>query len=276
MICRSSCVFVFCCVLSKTENQSAVPVTFQNIFYSLPSHNIYPNNHPTNIFRQGTRQAGGMLAKYFVVQLSLLAVAFGLDVSFDNRAFTIDGNRTLIMGGSIHYPRMNSAEWPHILQSAKQNGMNLIQTYVFWDIHEPTEGSFYFPSDGSSADLNQFIRECANQGLYVNLRFGPYVCAEWNYGGFPAWLREIEDVQFRTMNDPFLERVTRFVDKTLEVVSQGGLLASDGGPIIMVQIENEYGNMEHYDPKHGAEYVQWNAEYALNKNLSIPWMMCQV
>ena len=210
------------------------------------------------------------------VLLTDFSPVFGTNVTFDNRAFVVDGARTMIIAGSIHYPRMNAAEWPHILKSAKANGINLIQTYVFWDIHEPSEGSFYFPNDSSSANLVEFIKECDKQGLFVNLRFGPYVCAEWNYGGFPAWLRELEGVEFRTMNDPFLEKMTTFVDKTLEVVSDAKLLASEDGPIIMVQIENEFGNMEPYYPQNGADYVQWNAEYALSKNLSIPWMMCQV
>ncbi len=128
--------------------------------------------------------------------------------------------------------------------------------------------------DGSSNDLVAFIKECEVQGLYVNLRFGPYVCAEWNYGGFPAWLRQIEDISFRTMNDPFLNKMKAFVDKTIDVVQSSNLLASEGGPIIMLQIENEYGNMEDYYPD-GAEYVQWSANYADEKNLTIPWMMCQ-
>ena len=198
-----------------------------------------------------------------------------LNVTFDNRAFLLDGERTLFVGGSIHYPRAQSAEWPNLIKQAKDNGINLIQTYVFWDIHEPKEGEYYFPSDGSSDDVVAFIKECQAQGVYVNLRFGPYVCAEWNYGGFPVWLRDIKDITYRTMNDQFLEKMTQFVDATLAVVSDARLLASDGGPIVMLQIENEYGNMEHYYPKHGDDYVQWAANYANSKKLSVPWIMCQ-
>ena len=217
-----------------------------------------------------------LLFRNLVVVLYLyFGTVGGTHVTFDNRAFVINGTRTMLIGGSVHYPRMNSAEWPHILKSAKESGLNLIQTYVFWDIHEPTDGEFYFPRDGSSSDILLFIEECGKQGLFVNLRFGPYVCGEWNYGGFPAWLRDIDGIQFRTMNDPFLDRVARFVDTTLDLVASAGLLASDGGPVIMVQIENEYGNMQHYYPAEGADYVLWNSQYALSKNLSIPWMMCQ-
>lgn len=214
-----------------------------------------------------------------IIGLCLLALAVTavscLNVTFDNRAFLLNGERTLFIGGSIHYPRAHSAEWPQIISQAKASGLNLIETYVFWDIHEPKEGVFYFPSDGSSDDIVAFINECQTQGVYVSLRFGPYVCAEWNYGGFPVWLRDVDGITFRTMNDQFLDKMTKFVDATLKVVTDAKLLASEGGPIVMMQIENEYGNMQKYYPQHGDDYVQWAANYALNKNLSVPWIMCQ-
>ena len=213
----------------------------------------------------------------FVLCLLALSVTLVscLNVTFDNRAFLLDGERTLFIGGSIHYPRAHSAEWPNIIQQAKASGINLIQTYVFWDIHEPEEGVYFFPSDGSSNDIVAFINECQAQGIYVNLRFGPYVCAEWNYGGFPVWLRDVDDITFRTMNDPFLAKMTSFIDATLKVVTDANLLASAGGPIVMLQIENEYGNMQKYYPEHGDDYVQWAAKYASDKNLPVPWIMCQ-
>ncbi len=219
-------------------------------------------------------------------------------MSFDGRAFLIDGKRTMIMSGSVHYPRASSAEWPTIIEMAKKNGINMIETYVFWDVHEPNPGEFYFPDDGSSSDLIAFLKECQKQDMYVNVRFGPYVCAEWNYGnyessyskefvgftsvfviafpsgGFPAWLRKIDGMTFRTMNDPFLERMTMFIDKSVQVIKDAKMFAPDNGPVIMVQIENEYGNMEHYYPA-GDKYVQWCASYADSLNLNIPWMMCQ-
>ena len=171
---------------------------------------------------------------HIVIVALIVSYVSCLNVTFDNRAFILDGQRTLFIGGSIHYPRAHSSEWPNIIRQAKDNGINLIQTYVFWDIHEPKEGEFYFPSDGSSDDVVAFIKECAAQGLYVNLRFGPYVCAEWNYGGFPMWLRGLEDITYRTMNDKFLAKMSAFVDATLNVVTEAHLLASDGGPIVKI------------------------------------------
>ena len=121
---------------------------------------------------------------FISLMLWLPVLAAGMNVSFDGRAFLIDGKRTMIMSGSVHYPRASSAEWPNIIEMAKKNGINMIETYVFWDVHEPNPGEFYFPDDGSSSDLVAFLKECQKQDMYVNVRFGPYVCAEWNYGKF--------------------------------------------------------------------------------------------
>ncbi len=121
----------------------------------------------------------------FILSVLILLVnnlATAMNVSFDGRAFLINGERTMIMSGSVHYPRASPSEWPGIIRLAKESGINMIETYVFWDIHEPVPGEFYFPSDGSSSDLIAFLSECQRQSVYVNVRFGPYVCAEWNYG----------------------------------------------------------------------------------------------
>lgn len=162
------------------------------------------------------------------------------------------------------------------MSEAKANGINIIQTYVFWSIHEPTEpGVYYFPRDGSNADLVEFIQECERQGLWVNLRFGPYVCAEWNFGGFPMWLKGLNNITFRTMDQQWLDAMESFITATVDVVDQAKLFAKDDGPIIMAQIENEYGNMEKHYGTAGAEYVQWSVALADSLKLQVPWIMCQ-
>ena len=103
-------------------------------------------------------------------------------ISFDGRSFFVNGNRTLLLSGSIHYPRLSQSEWPQVFALAKEQGINIIQTYVFWDIHEPAPGQYYFPNDGSSENIVKFIQDAKDAGLLINLRIGPYVCAEWNYG----------------------------------------------------------------------------------------------
>lgn len=208
--------------------------------------------------------------------LCCLTQLYAYKVDFDSRAFTIDGKRQLLVAGSVHYPRASSAEWPHILSEAKANGINLIEMYVFWSIHEPTTpGEYYFPSDGSNSDIVEFIRECDRQGLLVNLRFGPYTCAEWNFGGFPVWLKGLDNITFRTMDNQWLQAMSSFIQATVKVVDDAKLFARDSGPIIMAQVENEYGNLESFYGESGEKYVQWAADLADSMALDIPWIMCQ-
>jgi beta-galactosidase GanA len=104
-------------------------------------------------------------------------------VDYDHRAITINGVRMMLISGAIHYPRSTPGMWPYIMKMAKNQGLNTVQTYLFWNIHEQQQGIFNF---NDRANLNLFLQEAANAGLFVNLRIGPYVCAEWNYGGLPA------------------------------------------------------------------------------------------
>lgn len=216
-----------------------------------------------------------------IISLTLfLLISFSLccqgNVSYDGRSFIIDGKRELLIGGCIHYPRMHYSEWASVLHEAKDNGINIIETYVFWDIHEPSQGEYYFPDFPSNDNIVEFIKEVQRQGLYLNLRFGPYTCAEWNYGGLPVWVRDL-NVTLRSTDELWMDAMTSFVDKTIEVVQNAKLFADDGGPIIMAQMENEYGNIEVVYGREGAEYVNQVADYALSKQdvTSIPWIMCQ-
>jgi len=155
--------------------------------------------------------------------------------------------RTLLIGGSFHYPRTTPSEWPTVMSEMKANGINLLQTYVFWDLHEPTEGVYNFPSDPlDEANLVLFLQEAKKAGLYVHLRIGPYSCAEWSNGGLPAWLLANDGSTWRTDDELWLKRIFSFADKTLQVVTDANLLHDKGGAIIMAQIENEYGNIESF------------------------------
>ncbi len=199
-------------------------------------------------------------------------------VSFDGRSFFVNNERKLFISGSIHYPRASRGEWSQIFQLAKESGLNLIQTYVFWDIHEPENNQWFYPTDSSSSnDLAAFIEEAGKQGLYVHLRISGYVCAEWNNGGMPSWLRSM-NTTFRTFDDVWMHELAEYFEKTISVVNDAKLLAKDGGPIIMMQIENEYGNMEKYYGVNGRKYVKWLSEYATSLTHrigGIPWVMCQ-
>jgi hypothetical protein len=193
----------------------------------------------------------------------------GYTVSYDNRAVLLNNTHVLLQSGSIHYPRSTPAMWPSLLKLAKSSGLNMIEFYVFWNYHEFERGKFDFQTE--SRNLLQFIENIAEAGLFGFIRLGPYVCAEWLYGGFPVWLRDDNSV-WRTNDKMFENEMASFLDLIIEMIQP--YLARSGGPIILAQIENEYGNVEEFYPNHTA-YIQWAANYALNTNIGIPWVMCQ-
>ncbi|KAJ3054650.1 hypothetical protein HK097_001206 [Rhizophlyctis rosea] len=147
----------------------------------------------------------------------------------------------------------------------------MIDTYVFWNLHEEVEGRYDFHA--GYANLPLFLQYAQAEGLLVNLRIGPYVCAEWTYGGLPVWLLKKEGIELRTNSKPFMDSMETFVRKTLDVVQP--FLASNGGPIALLQMENEYGNIAQERGKEGREYILWAAELAQSLNVGIPWIMCQ-
>ncbi|KAF8403035.1 hypothetical protein HHK36_011130 [Tetracentron sinense] len=204
---------------------------------------------------------------------ALMASAIlGATVSYDHRALVIDGKRRVLISGSIHYPRSTPEMWPDLVQKSKDGGLDVIETYVFWNLHEPVQHQYNF--EGRN-DLVKFIKTVAQAGLYVHLRIGPYVCAEWNYGGFPIWLHFIPGIQFRTDNEPFKTEMQRFTAKIVDMMKQEKLYASQGGPIILSQIENEYGNIDGAYGSAAKSYINWAASMATSLDTGVPWVMCQ-
>jgi beta-galactosidase len=153
--------------------------------------------------------------------------------------FTLDGKPFQIVSGELHYARIPREYWHARLKMARAMGLNTIATYVFWNVHEPTPGHFDF---SGQYDLAAFLKAAQEEGLYVILRAGPYACAEWEFGGFPSWL--LKDPRMSTAlrtNDPaFMVPAERFITRLAQETSP--LLAVHGGPILAVQVENEYGN----------------------------------
>ncbi|XP_027342633.1 beta-galactosidase 8-like isoform X3 [Abrus precatorius] len=132
----------------------------------------------------------------------------------------------------------------------------------------------FYDFDGRK-DLVKFVQTVAAAGLYVHLRIGPYVCAEWNYGGFPLWLHFIPGIKFRTDNEPFKVEMKRFTAKIVDMIKQEKLYASQGGPVILSQIENEYGNIDSAYGSAGKSYINWAATMATSLDTGVPWVMCQ-
>ncbi len=151
--------------------------------------------------------------------------------------FLLNGEPFVVKAAELHYPRIPKPYWDQRIKMCKALGMNTICLYTFWNAHEPKEGSFDFSGQN---DLREFIELCKANDMKVILRPGPYVCAEWEMGGLPWWLLKKKDIQLRE-NDPyFLERVDLFQKAVADQVAD--LTIANGGPIIMVQVENEYGS----------------------------------
>lgn len=193
-------------------------------------------------------------------------------VSYDNKAIIINGRRRILISGSIHYPRSTPEMWPDLIQKAKDGGLDVIQTYVFWNGHEPSPGKYYFED---RYDLVRFIKVVQQAGLYVHLRIGPYICGEWNFGGFPVWLKYVPGISFRTDNGPFKAAMKGFTEKIVSMMKSEKLFETQGGPIIMSQIENEYGPIEWEIGAPGKAYTKWAAEMAVGLGTGVPWIMCK-
>ncbi|OMO71010.1 hypothetical protein CCACVL1_18521 [Corchorus capsularis] len=215
-----------------------------------------------------------LLALYLFIQFSVTTANYfePFNVTYDHRALIIDGKRRMLISAGIHYPRATPQMWPDLIAKAKEGGADVVDSYTFWNGHEPVRGQYNFEG---RFDLVKFVRLVGDSGLYFLLRIGPYVCAEWNFGGFPVWLRDIPGIEFRTDNEPFKSEMQRYVTKIVDLLREEKLLSWQGGPIILLQIENEYGNMESSYGQRGKDYVKWAANMALGLRAGVPWVMCK-
>ncbi|CAN1225850.1 Beta-galactosidase 3 [Linum perenne] len=193
-------------------------------------------------------------------------------VTYDSKAIVINGQRRILFSGSIHYPRSTPDMWEDLIQKAKDGGVDVIETYVFWNVHEPTPGNWNF--EGRN-DLVRFIKTIHRAGLYAHLRIGPYVCAEWNFGGFPVWLKYVPGISFRTDNEPFKRAMQGFTEKIVGLMKNENLFESQGGPIILSQIENEYGVQSKLFGAPAYNYMSWAADMAVKTGTGVPWVMCK-
>lgn len=150
--------------------------------------------------------------------------------------FWIDKEPTKLLSGAIHYFRVPPSDWQHSLYNLKALGFNTVETYVPWNVHEPHKDEFNF---SGILDLEAFIRQADELGLYVILRPSPYICAEWEFGGLPAWLLN-ENMHIRSSDPNFLAHVEDFYYELFRRVNP--YQWTQGGPILMMQIENEYGS----------------------------------
>lgn len=151
--------------------------------------------------------------------------------------FLFDGKPYQIISGEMHYPRIPRADWRDRFKKARAMGLNTVTTYVFWNVHEPKPGVFDFTGQN---DIAEYIREAQQEGLNVILRPGPYVCAEWEFGGYPSWLLKDRSMKLRSDDPKFLAAMDTWFARLGQEIQP--LLLRNGGPIIAVQVENEYGS----------------------------------
>lgn len=154
-----------------------------------------------------------------------------------DKTFLLNGKPFVVKAAEIHYPRIPRQYWEHRIKMCKALGMNTICIYIFWNIHEQREGVFDFKGQN---DVAEFCRLAKKNGMYVIVRPGPYVCAEWEMGGLPWWLLKKKDIRLREQDPYFMSCVDRFEKHVAEQLAP--LTIQRGGPIIMVQVENEYGS----------------------------------
>ena len=156
-------------------------------------------------------------------------------IDMDGHRFSVRGERTVFASGSIHYPRVPRALWRDRLLRLKRAGFNTVETYTFWNTHESKEGVFDF---SGQSDLDAFLTTAQSLGLYVIVRVGPYVCAEWDSGGFPVWLCFKPGLRVREENVPYEAAVARWFDHLFPIIARHQI--HKGGSVVLVQLENEH------------------------------------
>lgn len=178
--------------------------------------------------------------------------------------FLLNGKPYVIRCGEMHFARIPKAYWRHRLQMAKAMGLNAVCAYLFWNMHEKQPGVFTWKDQSDAAEFCKIAQE---EGLYVILRPGPYSCAEWEFGGFPWWLLKDKTMKLRTQHAYYMERCRNYL---LEVGKQlAPLQITNGGPILMVQVENEYGSFGN-----DKEYIGKLRDYIKEAGFKVPLFTC--
>lgn len=181
-------------------------------------------------------------------------------LSFDKNSFYIDGKPFRMLVGDFHYFRIKEEDWARRLDLAVDFGLNTIQTYVPWNAHEPRPGEFNFEG---MLDLGAFLKLCGEKGLKVLLRPAPYICSEWDLGGLPSWLLKDRNMVLRSSDEVYLSAVGRYYDRLIPEFLP--YLSTNGGPIIAVTIENEYGS---YGNDH--KYINKIEEMLTERGVDVP------
>lgn len=152
--------------------------------------------------------------------------------------FVYDGKAIQIHSGEMHYSRVPAPYWHHRLKMMKAMGLNAVATYVFWNNHEVAPGKWDWTT--GNRNIRAFLKAASDEGMMVILRPGPYACGEWEFGGYPWWLQKVKGMEIRTYNQPFLDSCRVYIKELAAQVADYQI--TKGGPIVMVQAENEFGS----------------------------------
>ena len=191
-------------------------------------------------------------------------------MSYDKRSLLVNGKRSFFASVGIHYPRFTPGQWDDVILKAKNDGYNMIQTYFFHNAHQPKLSQWPWILEGQ-ANLTLFLQKAANAGMFVDLRIGPYVCAEWSWGGYPYDLANIDGLVSRSKSpawEAYMKAVVLNVTREFR-----GYFADRGGPIALGQVENElHANQQ--DANKPDSYVAWCGALVEETEIKIPWGMC--
>ncbi len=168
--------------------------------------------------------------------LPLCAQTSSHTFTLGDSTFLLDGKPFVMISGELHYPRIPKDAWRHRMRMAKAMGLNTIGTYVFWNLHEPEKGTYDFTGNNNVAE---FVRIAQEEGLWVVLRPSPYVCAEWEFGGYPYWLQNEKGLVVRSLETSFINAYKNYLGEVAKQLAP--LQINHGGNVLMVQVENEYG-----------------------------------
>ena len=178
-----------------------------------------------------------------------------------NESFMLDGKPFQMRSGEIHMQRIPKAYWRQRIKMAKAMGLNTVSTYLMWNDFEQPDGSFDFKS--GSRDLNTFLKICEEEGMWVYMRPGPYICSEWDLGGLPSRLLKYPDIKLRTTDDKrFMDAQELYLKAVAKVLKPH--FVKNGGSIIMIQLENEYGSYH----RKGRKYMQWLKDFWTQEGFS--------
>ena len=178
-----------------------------------------------------------ILSLILLLNLSLKAQEVKHTFTLSDSSFMLDGKPFQMISGEMHYPRVPREAWRARMKMAKAMGLNTIGTYVFWNLHEPQKGKFDFTGNN---DVAEFVKIAKEEGLWVILRPSPYVCAEWEFGGYPYWLQNEKGLIVRSKEKKYLKEYETYIKQVGRQLAP--LQVNHGGNILMVQIENEYGS----------------------------------